>query len=250
MLNIDATGGASVTSAYPDIPNDSLLPTETFSSAASSSAASSSSASSASPLSDFTADEILSTLDPSLLDATTVLTRAQEIVAIQPMMDELTYFPPSVMIRILEQTWEYAQCPWYQAIIVTTLGFRFAMTPLMIRSMRNNSRMAHMKPDMELLNAAFQANPNKDTMEEQQKHRGRLQALFKKFECNPLHSIVMIFAQMPVFMGMFFGIRSMAEGGLCPSFAYQVRYRGRERGGERAREGRERERERKKKTSM
>jgi YidC/Oxa1 family membrane protein insertase len=149
------------------------------------------------------------------------LSRAEEIAAMQPFMDQLSYWPGPLCVRLLESTWEYAQCPWYQAIIGTTIAMRFAMTPIMIRSMRNNSRMAHMKPEMDKLGADFERNPNKSAMEEQMKHRARLQALFKKYDANPMVSLGMIFVQMPVFMGMFFGIRSMAEDNNVPSFAYQ-----------------------------
>jgi len=136
----------------------------------------------------FTADDVISTLDPSFLDPTTILTRAQEVAEIAPYMDTCNWYTPaSLAIRTLENTWEYAGCPWWQAIAGTTLAVRFAMTPLMIRSLRTNSRMAHMKPEMDVVNEQFQNNPRKNEMEEQMKHRARLQALFKKYDANPLH---------------------------------------------------------------
>lgn len=45
----------------------------------------------------------------------------------------------------------------------------------------------------------------------QKQYRAQMQALFKKYDCNPMKSLALPFVQMPIFMGMFFGLKGMPE---------------------------------------
>jgi hypothetical protein len=53
----------------------------------------------------------------------------------------------------------------------------------------------------------------KDTSDRkvQEAYRAQMQALFKKYDCNPMKSLMLPLIQMPMFMGMFFGLKALPD---------------------------------------
>mmetsp|Transcript_23794 Transcript_23794/g.49580 ORF Transcript_23794/g.49580 Transcript_23794/m.49580 type:complete len:418 (-) Transcript_23794:17-1270(-) len=121
-----------------------------------------------------------------------------------------SYWPSDLCTYIIHSTYEYAHCPYWQAIVASTLAIRVATVPVHIRTLRNTSRMQHMNPELKALQKSMEG---KDTTDRkvQEAYRAQMQALFKKYDCNPMKSLLLPVIQMPLFMGMFFGLKDLPE---------------------------------------
>ena len=121
-----------------------------------------------------------------------------------------SWWPSSLCEYLIHQTYEYAHCPYYQSIVACTLALRFAMLPIAVRTVRNTSRMQHMNPELKAVQARVEKTDMNDP-KNQKIYREQMQALFKKYDCNPMRSLALPLVQMPVFMGMFFGLKNLPD---------------------------------------
>lgn len=96
------------------------------------------------------------------------------------------------------------------SILSFTVGFRLLVFPLFLKTQRNSSRMAHMKPELDLMKQRLEKDPNKD-IETVNRYQKQMQALFAKYGCHPLVGLALPLAQMPVFMSMFFALQRLPE---------------------------------------
>jgi YidC/Oxa1 family membrane protein insertase len=94
------------------------------------------------------------------------------------------------------------------SIVGVTLLFRAALFPLMISARVSSSRMAHLRPELDQMKARFDAlgTPSR---QEQLQFAETMKALFRKYEVKPMRALVLPIVQIPIFMGMFFGMRKM-----------------------------------------
>lgn len=95
------------------------------------------------------------------------------------------------------------------SIVAVTLAIRLTLFPLFVKLQRNQSRTAHMQPEMQAMKAQMDAMGDRLDRDTQLKHGRQMQALFKKYDCNPLSSLIGPVIQIPVFTGMFFGLQKM-----------------------------------------
>lgn len=84
------------------------------------------------------------------------------------------------------------------------------MVPIFIKAQQNSSRMAHVKPEMDVLKAKIDKLDPKN-LQLQQKYAQEMQELFRKYDVNPLRAIILPIIQMPAFMSMFFALKKMPE---------------------------------------
>jgi len=83
------------------------------------------------------------------------------------------------------------------------------MFPLFVGSQKNNSRMAHMKPELDVLYGKVE-KCRSDDHESKQKLVLQTQALYKRYDVKFYKALAPIL-QAPVFMSMFFGLRKMPD---------------------------------------
>ncbi len=98
-----------------------------------------------------------------------------------------------------------------ESIVGVTLLLRFGLFPLLVKLQRNASRIAHMQPEMQALKKKMDAMGDRADHEAQMKFSRQMSALFKKYDCNPMTSLAGPLIQMPMFMGMFFGLQKMPK---------------------------------------
>lgn len=96
------------------------------------------------------------------------------------------------------------------SVISFTVAFRLLVFPLFLKTQRNSSRMAHMKPEMDLLKQRLEKDTNRD-IESTKRYKKQVKALFTKYDCHPLMGLALPLAQMPVFMSMFFALQRLPE---------------------------------------
>lgn len=123
---------------------------------------------------------------------------------------EPTWWPQDQILDLIINLHESTGVNYAFTVGALTLAFRTLMFPLFVKSQQNSSRMAHMKPEMDIIQERMKVLDKKD-MDGQQKLAKQMQGLFRKYDCNPLKSLMIIPIQMPVFMGTFFALKQFPE---------------------------------------
>lgn len=94
------------------------------------------------------------------------------------------------------------------SIVGVTIIMRLGLFPLMVQSQRTTSRMAHLQPDLQLMKTRYEAigTPSR---QDQLQFSKQVRALFEKYQVKPLRGFLAPVVQLPLFMGMFFGLKKM-----------------------------------------
>ena len=125
---------------------------------------------------------------------------------------EPTWWPSDQALVFLNWINEAAGFPCYAyAIGATTLAFRMALLPLFISGQRNSSRMGHLQPELKVMKDQLEKMGDKIDQATQLRYSQQTRALFRKYDCNPLISILAPLASAPIFMSMFFALRNAPE---------------------------------------
>ena len=96
------------------------------------------------------------------------------------------------------------------SIVGVTVLLRLALFPLMVSSQQTTSRMAHLQPELTLMKARYEAlgTPSR---QDQIQFSNQMKSLFAKYKVKPLRGFAAPLVQLPLFMGMFFGLRKMPD---------------------------------------
>lgn len=137
-------------------------------------------------------------------------TEAAEAIKATADIWEASWWPQDQMLNLIVNFHDATGLNYALAIGGLTFAFRSAMFPLFVRAQANSSRMAHMRPEMDILKERVD-KLDKTDMAGQEKMAKEMQKLFQKYDVNPLKSILVPLAQMPVFMSMFFGLKKMPD---------------------------------------
>lgn len=121
-----------------------------------------------------------------------------------------TWWPQDQMLDFIVYTHEISGLNYAFTIGAITLTFRSLMLPLFIKSQQNTARMAHLKPEMDVLKQKIDKLDPKD-IQKQQEYAKEMQRLFVKYNVNPFKGLIIPFVQMPVFMSIFFALRKMPD---------------------------------------
>jgi len=94
------------------------------------------------------------------------------------------------------------------SIVGATLILRTFLFPILVFSQRTTSRMAHIQPELKQLQKRYEAlgTPSR---QDQMQFSENMKKLFGRYGVNPIYGFAAPAIQLPLFMGMFFGIRKM-----------------------------------------
>ncbi len=98
--------------------------------------------------------------------------------------------------------------PWWLSIAILTVLVRSLLFPLTIKQVKSMRAMQDLKPEMDRIRAKYKDN--------RQKQQEEIMKLYQERQVNPLGGCFPILVQMPIFIGMFYVIRSF--GDTHPSF--------------------------------
>jgi len=98
--------------------------------------------------------------------------------------------------------------PWWLSIAILTVVVRTILFPLTIRQVKSMRAMQDLKPDMDRIRAQYKDN--------RQRQQEEIMKLYQERQVNPFGSCFPLLIQMPIFIGMFYVIRSF--GDTHPSF--------------------------------
>ncbi len=102
-----------------------------------------------------------------------------------------------------------AGVPWWLSIVILTVIVRSLLFPLTIKQVKSMRAMQDLKPDMDKIRAQYSNN--------RQKQQEELMKLYQERSVNPLGGCLPILVQMPIFITMFYVIRSF--GNTHPDFS-------------------------------
>jgi YidC/Oxa1 family membrane protein insertase len=96
------------------------------------------------------------------------------------------------------------------AIVGVTVIMRLCLFPVMVSTQQTTSRMAHVQPELQAIKLRYEAlgTPSR---QEQLNFSKQMKALFSKYKVKPFRAFSAPLIQLPLFMGMFFGLKKMPE---------------------------------------
>ena len=153
---------------------------------------------------------------PVLPDGGNILTGAvassnDVINAVASQSPSLGYYPPHLVMSFIENFHVTCDIPYWGAIVGTTVILRILLLPIAIKTMQSGARMAVLRPDLLRIQEAMKNDPTAGEMSTKLRYQQEMVALFKKFKVNPLHSLLMPLAQLPIFISFFIGLRDMGN---------------------------------------
>lgn len=98
------------------------------------------------------------------------------------------------------------------AIILLTLMVRLVTAPLTIRQMRSMERMRRIQPKMKEIQEKF--------ADDRQKQSEEMMRLYRQEKVNPLGGCLPMVLQLPVFVGLFYALRSSIDLRQAPFFLW------------------------------
>src|SRR4051794_32571530 len=98
---------------------------------------------------------------------------------------------------------------WGLAIIALTLLIRSLLLPLTLKQLRSMYRMAQFTPEIKKLRDKHGSDP--------QRLQRETMVFFKQNRINPLGSVLPALAQLPVFLSLYYMLRSDLRHDICPA---------------------------------
>ncbi|CAE6254123.1 unnamed protein product [Arabidopsis arenosa] len=125
-----------------------------------------------------------------------------------------SFFPIAALQHCIDMVHSFTGFGWWASIVVATILIRSSTVPLLIKQMKDTTKLALMRPRLESIREEMQ-NKGMDsvTMMEGQK---KMKNLFKEYGVTPFTPMKGMFIQGPLFICFFLAIRNMAEK--VPSF--------------------------------
>jgi YidC/Oxa1 family membrane protein insertase len=99
--------------------------------------------------------------------------------------------------------------PYGLSIVTTTVILRIGLFPLMVQAQRAASRMAYVQPELQILKDRYE-RISSPTRADQMQFSNNLKALFTKYKVNPFQTMIAPIVQIPLFIGMFFGLKKVS----------------------------------------
>lgn len=119
-------------------------------------------------------------------------------------------FSPSQMVmQVIDQVHLLVGIPYWEAIILTTLGLRVVMLPLAISSVQNAAKMGALRPLIQSIKDRQARHPSGDDPSIRSRFEAETRQLFLSHKVNPLKSIAMPLIQLPIFLSLYFALRDM-----------------------------------------
>ncbi len=98
------------------------------------------------------------------------------------------------------------------SIILLTILVRVAMAPLTVKQMRSMERMRQLQPKVKEIQEKYAAD--------RQKQSEAMMSLYRQEKVNPLGGCLPMFLQLPVFIGLFYALRSSIQLRQAPFFGW------------------------------
>jgi YidC/Oxa1 family membrane protein insertase len=98
---------------------------------------------------------------------------------------------------------------WGLSIVLLTVVIRALLVPLTLKQFRSMQALQRLQPELKALQAKYK--------DDKQRQQQELMKFYKENKVNPLGSCLPLVAQLPVFISLFYMLRSNLRHDICPS---------------------------------
>jgi YidC/Oxa1 family membrane protein insertase len=98
--------------------------------------------------------------------------------------------------------------PWGWAIVLLTVVIRAILLPLTVKQFHSMQKLQRLSPEMKRLQAKYK--------EDKQRQQQELMKLYQEHGVNPFASCLPLVAQLPVFISLYYMLRSDLRADICP----------------------------------
>jgi YidC/Oxa1 family membrane protein insertase len=99
--------------------------------------------------------------------------------------------------------------PWGWSIILLTIVIRALLVPLTVKQFHSMQRLQRLQPELKAIQNKYK--------EDKQRQQQELMKFYKENQVNPLGSCLPLVAQLPVFISLFYMLRSSLRHDICPA---------------------------------
>ncbi len=126
------------------------------------------------------------------------------------MLEIATIFQPLVDVfeAVLKFFHNSVGVPWGWAIVLLTVAVRALLLPLAVKQFHSMQKMQRLTPEMKRIQAKYK--------QDKQRQQQELMKLYQEHGVNPFGSCLPLVAQLPVFIGLYYMLRTSLRGDICP----------------------------------
>ncbi len=104
--------------------------------------------------------------------------------------------------------------PWGWSIVLLTVVIRALLVPLTLKQFSSMQKLQRLQPQLKALQAKYK--------EDKQRQQQELMKFYKENQVNPLGSCLPLVAQLPVFISLFYMLRSSLRIDICPGLQPKI----------------------------
>ncbi len=97
---------------------------------------------------------------------------------------------------------------WGWSIVLLTVVIRALLVPLTLKQFHSMQRLQRLQPELKAIQAKYK--------EDKQRQQQELMKFYKENQVNPLGSCLPLVAQLPVFISLFYMLRTSLRRDICP----------------------------------
>ena len=97
---------------------------------------------------------------------------------------------------------------WGWSIVLLTVLVRAVLVPLTVKQFRSMQRLQQLQPQLKAIQAKYK--------DDKQRQQQEMMKFYKENQVNPLGSCLPLVAQLPVFISLFYMLRSSLRIDICP----------------------------------
>jgi YidC/Oxa1 family membrane protein insertase len=131
-----------------------------------------------------------------------------------------TIFQPLVDVfeAVLKFFHNHIGTSWGWSIVLLTIVVRAILLPLTFKQFHSMQKMQRLTPELKRIQAKYK--------QDKQRQQQELMKLYQEHGVNPFGSCLPLVAQLPVFIGLYYMLRTSLRGDICPGIqgAYRAHY--------------------------
>src|SRR5437588_7133555 len=105
--------------------------------------------------------------------------------------------------------------PWGWSIVLLTVVIRALLVPLTVKQFSSMQKLQKLQPELKAIQSKYK--------DDKQRQQQEMMKFYRENQVNPLASCLPLVAQLPVFISLFYMLRSSLRHDICPGvqLAYQ-----------------------------
>jgi YidC/Oxa1 family membrane protein insertase len=98
--------------------------------------------------------------------------------------------------------------PWGWSIVLLTVVIRALLVPLTVKQFHSMQKLQRLQPELKAIQTKYK--------DDKQRQQQEMMKFYKENQVNPLGSCLPLVAQLPVFISLFYMLRSSLRHDICP----------------------------------